>query len=162
MTDSVLILDSRNLTDYQWRHYLSQFLFSNQGGRYQADFRFDKELKCGSPTPNVTVSQIAFKFKKFVEREDYLPAKQSIVDIVDNAHLNSGEGFSTVWGKAFANWITDEVIDEEIYRNLALALIGVMVCTLVIIVNFQACMWIFVSVLLTLVNSSFFSFTYFT
>lgn len=141
-----------NLTDTEWRLYLSQFLFSHQGGRFQHNFRFEKHLKCGQPTPNVTVSEIPFKFKKFHDREEYLPAKYQIEEIVADAQLKSGEGFSTVWGKIFGNWITDEIIDEEIYRNIGLAMIGVMACTAIVIVDMQVCFWIFISVVLTLIN----------
>lgn len=73
-------------------------------------------------------------------------------DLVKEAQLDSGEGFSTVWGKIFGNWITDEIIDQEIYRNIGLALLGVMACTMIVIVNVQVCFWIFVTVLLTLIN----------
>ncbi|XP_063708133.1 patched domain-containing protein 3-like [Culicoides brevitarsis] len=141
-----------NLTDVELRTYLSQFLYSQSGGRYQPNFRFEHPLKCGEPTPNVTVSQITFKFKKFYEREDYLPAQHKMEDLVKEANLSSGEGFSTVWGKVFGNWITDEIIDQEIYRNIGLALLGVMGCTMIVIVNVQVCFWIFVTVLLTLIN----------
>uniref|UniRef100_A0A336MF82 CSON014056 protein n=1 Tax=Culicoides sonorensis TaxID=179676 RepID=A0A336MF82_CULSO len=144
--------DIKNLTDTEFRTYLSQFLFSQQGGRYQSNFRFERKLKCGEATPNVTVSQITFKFKKFYEREDYLPAQHKMEDLVKDAELHSGEGFSTVWGKVFGNWITDEIIDQEIYRNIGLALLGVMACTMTVIVNIQVCFWIFITVLLTLIN----------
>lgn len=136
----------------EFRTYLGQFLFSNQGGKFQSNFRFDKRLKCGEPVPSITVSQLTFKFIKFYEREDYLPAKWRIEALVADAHLNSGEGFSTVWGRIFGNWITDEIIDAEIYRNIALALVGVLACTALLIVNGQVCFWIFVTVLLTLIN----------
>ncbi|XP_059611969.1 patched domain-containing protein 3-like [Phlebotomus argentipes] len=52
----------------------------------------------------------------------------------------------------FGNWITDEIIDEEVLRNITLALVCVMICTAVLIVNLQICFWIFICVLLTLVN----------
>lgn len=81
-----------------------------------------------------------------------MPAQHRMEDLVKEAHLESGEGFSTVWGKIFGNWITDEIIDQEIYRNIGLALLGVMGCTMLVIVNVQVCFWIFVTVLLTLIN----------
>lgn len=44
-----------NITDEEWRLYLSKFLFSNNGGKYQANFKFEKKLKCGELASNVTV-----------------------------------------------------------------------------------------------------------
>lgn len=49
-------VQSEVLTDLEWRTYLGKFLFSNSGGRHQANFRFDRKLECGQPTGNVTVS----------------------------------------------------------------------------------------------------------
>lgn len=98
------------------------------------------------------MSQIMFKFRKFYERDDYIPAKRKIENLVANAQLNSGEGLSIVWGRIFGNWVTDEIIDVEIYRNIGLALLGVMLCTALMIFNFHVCFWIFITVLLTLIN----------
>lgn len=76
----------------------------------------------------------------------------AIDDLVANMNFSSGDGVSTVWAKVYANWITDEVIDVELIRNVILALISVMVCTLILIANIPICFYIFVSVLLTLVR----------
>lgn len=72
-------------------------------------------------------------------------------DIVHDTKLNSGDGFSTVWARVYGNWITDEIIDSELIRNLAMALVCVMICTIVLIADWQICCWIFVCILLTLV-----------
>lgn len=61
-------------------------------------------------------------------------------------------GFATVWAKIYGNWITDEVIDKEVLRNIVLALICVMACTSLLIANIYICCYIFVCVLLTLVS----------
>lgn len=142
----------RPLTDKQMRKYLSKFLHSSDGGKFQENFRFDGKLKCEKATPPIRVSSIYFKFKKFENRREFLPAMHSIERIVEQTNLTSGDGFSTVWGKIFANWITDEIIDVEVFRNIGLALICVMCCTAVLIVNLQVCFWIFICVLLTLIN----------
>lgn len=97
------------MNDEDFRTYLSKFLFSSDGGKYQQYFRFDKKLKCGDPTPNITVAAIAFDFHHFDIRDQYLPAKYAIEKIVKNNNLTTGDGFGTVWGKVFGNWITDEV-----------------------------------------------------
>lgn len=98
------------------------------------------------------VSQIGFKFKNLKDPEQYLPAKALLDSLVANAHLDSGEGFSTIWGKRLMMWVPDELVKSEIQRNILLALIGVMACTAFIIANFNVCFWIFVMVILTLVS----------
>lgn len=45
-----------------------------------------------------------------------------------------------------------QLIDKEVLRNLELALICVMACTILLIANWQICFWIFLCVLLTMLN----------
>lgn len=45
-----------------------------------------------------------------------------------------------------------QVIDIEVMRNLQLALLCVMGSTIILIANVQICFWVFVCVLLTMVN----------
>lgn len=94
---------------------------------------------------------MSFRYRRFEKRFDYVTAMHLIERIVDEQHFDSGDRFATVWGKVYGNWITDEVIDTEVLRNIVLALICVMACTLVLIANLQMCFFIFVCVLLTLV-----------
>lgn len=84
----------------------------------------------------------------------YVPAMHAIADLVSQMNFSSGDGVSTVWGKVYGNWITDEVIDIELIRNVGLALVSVMVCTVLLIVNLPICFYIFVTVLLTLVKKT--------
>ena len=142
------------LTDIQFKVFISKFLFSAMGGQYQANFKFEKNLVCGEPASDVKLSSIAFTFHKFEDRDQYLPAKRTIERIIQNAHFNADDENVFLWGKIFGNWITDEIIDEEILRNILLALMGVFLCTAVMIVNLQVCLYIFMCVLLSLVSSS--------
>lgn len=48
-------LTSGNVTDQRFSTILSKFLYSPEGGKYQAHFRFKEKLKCGEPAPPVTV-----------------------------------------------------------------------------------------------------------
>lgn len=45
----------KNFNDTEFRTYLTQFLWSPSGGKYQANIRFEKKLECGKPSPNITV-----------------------------------------------------------------------------------------------------------
>lgn len=141
------------LSDAQFKFYLSKFLFSSMGGQFQANFKFDKKLVCGQPTSDVKISSITFNFHKFDDRDEYLPAKRRIEQIIHDANFTTQPGIVFLWGKIFGNWITDEIIDEEIFRNISLALIGVFIVTAVLIVNLQVCAWIFLCVLMSLVRT---------
>lgn len=140
------------LNDYDFRLYLSKFLHTQSGGKYRANFRFKTKLQCGEPVPEIQVSTIDFKYKRLNGRNNYLPAMHAIQKIVEDAKLKSGEGFATVWGRIYGNWVTDEVIDTEVSRNIMLALACVMFCTTILILNLNICFWIFMCVVLTLVG----------
>lgn len=43
------------LSENEFKLFLSKFLFSSRHAKYQANFRFAKELECGIPTPDIVV-----------------------------------------------------------------------------------------------------------
>ncbi|XP_045494460.1 protein patched homolog 3-like [Colias croceus] len=132
--------------------YLSRFLFSSVGGRFQINFKFSQPLECGFPVPEINACSMAFRFIKFNGPDEYIPAMNNVKHIVKSANISTGNGYRSVWSKAFANWVTDEIIAVEVERNIELALICVMVCTIILITNLQMCLWIFICVLITIIN----------
>ncbi|VEN62642.1 unnamed protein product [Callosobruchus maculatus] len=72
--------------------------------------------------------------------------------VAEKANFTTGDREAIVWSKFFATWITDELIDIEVMRNLQLALLCVMLCTIVLIADWQTCFWIFICVLITMVD----------
>ncbi|XP_053603222.1 NPC intracellular cholesterol transporter 1 homolog 1b-like [Plodia interpunctella] len=147
--------DLRNkseVTKDEFREYLSKFLFSSIGGRFQLNFKFQKPIECGHPTTDIRASSVAFRFKTFKGPEEYLPAMNNVKHIVKSTPVSSGDGYRSVWSKEFGNWVTDEIIAVEVERNVELALLCVIACTIVLITNLQMCFWIFLCVLLTIVN----------
>lgn len=140
------------VTDFEFKQYLSKFLYSPIGGRYQVNFKFSERFKCGQQTPNITASSMSFRFSRFSGPEEYLPAMNYVKDVVKSTNITSGDGYRSVWSQIFANWVTDEIIAVEVERNIELALLCVMICTVILITNLQMCLWIFMCVLLTIVN----------
>lgn len=138
------------LNDTEWKDYLSKFLFSVDGGKFQANFKFSNKLICGQPATDILISSITYTYFRFDDRDEFIPARTSIENIVKSLNFSHNDVF--VWGRIFANWYTDEIIDSEIYRNISLALIGVFICTAIMIVNIQVCAYIFTCVLLSLVS----------
>lgn len=144
--------NTSSVTNDEFHAFLTRFLFSPIGGRFQLNFKFSSPIKCGSPAPNITASSMAFKFGRFHGPSEYIPAMNHAKSIVKSTPITTGDGYRSVWSKVFANWVTDEVISEEVERNIELALLCVMVCTVILITNLQMCLWIFICVLLTIVN----------
>ncbi|KAM3967251.1 LOW QUALITY PROTEIN: patched domain-containing protein 3-like [Aphomia sociella] len=146
------LLNVTSVTNEEFNHFLSKFLYSSIGGRYQLNFRFDEPISCGHPASNIVGSSMSFKFERFDGPQTYLPAMNHVKDIVKSASISTGDGYRSVWSSAFANWVTDEIIATEVERNIELALLCVMICTIILITNLQMCFWIFLCVLLTIVN----------
>ncbi|CAH2105365.1 unnamed protein product [Euphydryas editha] len=144
--------NSSEVSNMQFNKYLSRFIFSPIGGRFQINFKFKEPLSCGHVFNNITASSMSFRFTRFKGPEEYIPAMNRVKYIVKSTNITTGNGYRSVWSKAFANWVTDEIIGIEVERNIELALFCVMVCTFILITNLQMCLWIFICVLLTIVN----------
>lgn len=149
-----VIYHNTNITDVaesDWNIYLNEFLSSWDGGKYRQKIHFDTPLKCGEPAPPIKVSLLSFNFRPMTIRSEYIPVKEAIEKIVHDANLTTGEGFSTVWSKSFGNWGTNEVVYAEVSTNLLLAVVCVMSCTLIFIMNINVCFWILVYLILTMI-----------
>ncbi|CAH0560340.1 unnamed protein product [Brassicogethes aeneus] len=143
---------NESLDEDRFNIFLSKFLFSPRTALYQANFQFERKLECGVPAPTIQMSSIEFNFKHFTHPREFIPVMHQVRNIPNTSNFTTGDKFSTVWSKIFATWITDEVIDIEVIRNLQLALACVMGCTILLIADWQVCFWIFVCVLITMVN----------
>lgn len=64
--------------------YLSDFLFHEDGSMNTYDFRWDGDLMCNEPAPNITSSKLGtMKFHKFTGPSEHLPARQKIDEILN-------------------------------------------------------------------------------
>ncbi|XP_076658012.1 patched domain-containing protein 3 [Halictus rubicundus] len=142
-------LRTTTLNDTQFNDYLSKFLFSQNGGKYQRNIRFKRDLKCGEKAPQIKASTIDFVFKRFFTPHQWIPAMDQSVRMTREAGI---DGFVTVWSEVFSLWTTDKLISQEVQRNVLLALVCVMGMTGLLIAELQTCFWIFLCVLLTLLN----------
>ncbi|KAL1497076.1 hypothetical protein ABEB36_008097 [Hypothenemus hampei] len=143
---------NEDLDEARFNVFMSKFLHSPRYAKYQGNFIFEGELECGAPIPKIKMSSIDFYIRKQSDPRKHIVPMHKLQSVAENANFTSGDGFATVWSKYFAMWITDELIDIEVMRNLELALICVMACTILLIANWQICFWIFMCVLLTMLN----------
>ncbi|XP_011500202.1 PREDICTED: patched domain-containing protein 3-like [Ceratosolen solmsi marchali] len=141
--------ENKTLTENEFTMYLSKFLFSRIGGKYQRNFRFKGNLTCGESSPSIIIASIDFKFKKFSSPYEWIPGMDNAKKIASEAGI---DGSVIVWSEMFAAWVTDKVISQEVVRNLILALICVMGMTAFLIAEPQTCFWILLCVLLTLLD----------
>jgi len=137
------------MTKSEFPMLLSDFLHSSQGSRYKTNFEFDGELVCGEPAPPIRVSKFGVSFKAFKGPSEHIPAKQWVENVVRESGI-SDIAFSHV--KIYAAWETDEIIGNELFRNIGLALVAVAVITLILLTNIQICSMVLCCVCLTLVD----------
>ncbi|XP_024875784.1 NPC intracellular cholesterol transporter 1-like isoform X1 [Temnothorax curvispinosus] len=142
-------LRTTKIADDEFHHYLSKFLFSRGGGKYQRNFFFNEKLRCGRDAPRIISATIDFNFRQFKGPDEWVPAMDNSKLLTNEAQIH---GYVTVWSKMFGPWTADKLIGQEVSRNIILALICVMGTTTFLIAEVQTCCWILLCVLLTLLN----------
>lgn len=55
------------------------------------------------------VAHIDFSVIKSIQSETNIYGMNMLKKLVRDANFTTGDRFATVWGKPFANWVTDEV-----------------------------------------------------
>lgn len=133
---------------------LSQFLHSPNGGKYRARFKFDGELKCGEPAPELMLTDLTFLHLKFSGPSEHVPAMNRVKNLIA-VHLTnisaSGRG-AFPFSKIYPSWETDEVISEELYRNIGLAVLAVYLTTLFLLSDLISSFLVLLCVVLCLVD----------
>jgi hypothetical protein len=145
----LLDLKTTIVSENNFHHYLSKFLVSRVGGKYQRNFLFNETFICGKKAPRIVITTIDIKFMRLTNPQKLIEAMDDSKAIVSEAQVH---GYVTVWSKFFGSWTTDKLIGQEVLRNLILALICVMGTTAILIAEIQTCCWILLCVLLTLLN----------
>jgi len=145
----LLDLKTTVVSENDFHHYLSKFLISRVGGKYQRNFLFNETFICGKKASRIVIATIDFNFMHLTTPQKRIGAMDDSKAIAREAQIH---GYVIVWSKYFASLITDKLIGQEVLRNLILALICVMGTTAILIAEIQTCSWILLCVLLTLLN----------
>ncbi|KAK3894018.1 hypothetical protein Pcinc_002205 [Petrolisthes cinctipes] len=134
----------------QFSDQLSRFLFSTVGAKYRSrNFRFSSELNCSDPAPPVTASSVEFQYHVMESSQEEVKAMEDVRAAVGAINF-SGEAL--VWARAYGSWETNKVIEEELWRNLGVALAVVAAATLVLLASVTAAAMVVACVLLTLID----------
>ncbi|KAK7077773.1 Patched domain-containing protein 3 [Halocaridina rubra] len=138
------------LTEDDFLDQLSQFLYSPSGSKYRnRNFRFERELNCTDMAPPVTASSIEYKHKQLFTSKEKIKAMDSVRGVIRSMNFS---GYVRSWSRAYAEWETDKVIEEELYRNMGLALVIVLIVTLILIASIATSLLVLLCVLMTLVD----------
>ena len=137
-------------TSDQFPTYLSDFLHHKDGAGYKKHFRFTDDLSCGAGAPNISALKLGtLKIRYLKGLGEILPAQQAINDILSKANLST-ETFAD--GYVYPAWEIVEILGEELYRNIAIALACVLVIIFVTMADVRACLFTLACVVFTLVD----------
>ena len=95
------------------------------------------------------MSAIRYQHQQFFTVHDRIEAMTWVKDTIKSIDF---EGKAFAMSQPYSRWEVDEIIGQELYRNLLIAIICVLIVTLVFIADFRACMFVFLCVVLNLVN----------
>merc|ERR1711994_946243 len=124
-------------------------LYSPTGSKHRLLLNFNTSLECGLPASKMELSTISFTHHLMDGPKEQIPAMNRVKEILRNANFSS-KAFPMC--KDYASWETDEVISEELYRNILLAILCVFLTTWMLLFNIWASLLVLGCVVLTLVN----------
>ena len=87
-------------------------------------------------------------YQIFSGPQEHSPARHTVESIIKDSGLPAAFSHSLV----YAAWETDEIIGGELWRNLGLALLAVLIVTLLLLGSLRLCLLVLATVLLTLVD----------
>lgn len=140
----------RTLSAEQFNTQLSQFLFSSVGAKYRHHFRLAGELVCGRPAPRVLTFLLTFTHRVLAP-DQRIPAMRRVKRVARSASFNGSAVSVVPLCQQYAAWETDEVIGQELARNLALSLLAVVIVTWLLLAGDPlACCLVVSAVILTI------------
>jgi len=142
-------IPEEEMDEDDFRTKMTRFLFGSVGSKHRLLLSYDDEIICGEPAPAINMSMIQFTHRLMSGPKEQIPAMNRVKKILADANFSS-RVFPMCIG--YASWETDEVISEELYRNILLAILCVFITTWMLLFNFGASLQVLGCVVLTLVN----------
>ena len=146
-------IPEEEMDEDDFRKKMTRFLFGSVGSKHRLLLSYDDEIICGEPAPAINVnivglyrcitntphmlqmSMIQFTHRLMSGPKEQIPAMNRVKKILADANFSS-RVFPMCIG--YASWETDEVISEELYRNILLAILCVFITTWMLLFNFGA------------------------
>ncbi|XP_035691140.1 protein dispatched homolog 1-like [Branchiostoma floridae] len=102
----------------------------------------------GAVTP-LQGTRIKTKCQKMETSQEEIVAMNNLYQIADDMEFSST---AFPYSGIFNAWETNEVIQEELFRNIGLALAVVLMIGLLLLANLATCFWVFICVTFTLID----------
>ncbi|KAF4533134.1 hypothetical protein B566_EDAN007945 [Ephemera danica] len=144
------------LTEYapdseeEFRGYLTEYLLTKEGLSFMKDIKFSR-VPFGDY--KITASQIPIQHIHMNTTAEQVQAMKSVRDLLNSINLTTGNTSQMVaFSHEYISWTANQVIGEELARNLALTICAVAVVTIILIRNIRTSIWVICCVCFTLVN----------
>ncbi|CAG0893066.1 unnamed protein product [Darwinula stevensoni] len=148
-----LHLEKQRLGEEEMMGNLSDFFWSPRGAKYLYSLHFSgAEPVCDEPLPPISASSHELKHVRMTRTKEKTEALHRIYHLTDSSPLAQNEQFVGAFSREYGTWETNGIIRWELYRNLGLAMICVLVTVLVLIADLLASFYVLVCVLFTLVD----------
>jgi len=142
-------ITNNGISSEEFNSKFTRFLYGSVGSKHRLLLGFEDGLKCGKPSPQMSMSMIQFTHNLMSGPSQQIPAMNRVKKILKDANFTN-RVFPMCIG--YASWETDEVISEELYRNIFLAILCVFITTWMLLFNLTASLQVLGCVVLTLVN----------
>ncbi|MPC30182.1 Niemann-Pick C1 protein [Portunus trituberculatus] len=137
-------------TEEDFLDQLGMFLYSPSGSQYRVkNFFFESPFSCTEPATQVLASSIEYKHQVMSDPREQIRAMDDVKSIVRNSNIS---GYVQPFARAYSGWETNKIIEKELYQNMGLAMLVVLLVTLVLIANVVASIMVLVCVIFTLVD----------
>ena len=147
--------DWADLDEDLFHEKLSHFLFSPMGAKYRIMFKFARPLECGKPAPRVLVTCMEFSHVMYQSASEWVPAYDRTNQILLQANIsmiNSDQPAAIPVAVRYSNWVTDKIIQRELYQNIGSASVAMFLTVLVFLGTFRGAALIIFCVLGTIVE----------
>merc|ERR1712018_424845 len=147
--ESIVLNVHQSESDTRTFEYLmSDFLHSQEGGKYKSDIIFNNTLTCGEKAPPIIASSSDITYRAFDGPSEHIPSVDHIERLIKSNF--SSDAFTN--GRIYGIWEIDKVIVEEMWRNLACAIICVLFITYLLLSDILSSIQVLICVVFTLVD----------
>ena len=149
ITDWETLFDTTATKDFQF--YLSDFLHSPGGGKYLSKLKFNESLVCNKPAPLIIASSIPVSYLRVDNRNEQRTNRKALEDLISSLHCRHTEDTFS-YGNYYFIWDIDDHVGFELWRNLGLSMLCVILITWVLLNSFPACILVNLSVVISVIN----------
>lgn len=140
--------DGYPLTEEAFYNNLLLFLNTPGGMRHAVDLKWNTTDWSQTTQRKINATRITFTIKNQASSTKEVQAMDSM-DSLTSQYFGSD---AFVWVSLFRNWETNRVIQSELYMNLCLAFVAVLLVTLTLVANVWMCVLVCLCVIVNVVN----------